>query len=243
MAVELKGKIVLITGASSGIGRATALMLGRMGCRLALVGRSAERLEAVKARLEGVEIELLPADLGEAGETDRVATEAMLRFGHLDIVLANAGLYVPGEVAEGDPDQWDELIRVNVSSVFRLVRAVLPQMVERRQGDIIVTSSISGHQAIHWEPVYSASKHAVQAFVHGLRRQLAEQGVRVGAIAPGMVANELWGFNDDAVIGAKVGAGEALHSDDIAEAIVFMLTRPRHVAIRDLVILPQRQAL
>ena len=110
-------------------------------------------------------------------------------------------------------------------------------------GDILVTSSISGHQAIHWEPVYSASKHAVQSFVHGVRRQLLTTGVRVGAIAPGLVLNELWGISDPAEIERKANAGAGLRSEDVAEAIVFMLTRPQNVTIRDLVMLPRTQDL
>ena len=142
---------------------------------------------------------------------------------------------------DGDADAWDELLTLNINSVFRLVREVLPQMIKRRQGDILATSSISGHQAIQWEPVYSASKHAVQAFVHGVRRQVAKHGVRVGAVAPGMVLNELWGFRDAAAIDAKVATREGLRSEDVAEAVLFMLTRPPNVTIRDLVILPQNQ--
>ncbi len=110
-----------------------------------------------------------------------------------------------------------------------------------RGGDIIVTSSVSGHQAIPWEPVYSASKHAVQAFVHGVRRQLVGSGLRIGAVAPGIVLNDLWQVTSQAEIDAKVAAGEGIRSEDVAEAILFMLTRPRHVGIRDLVILPVNQ--
>jgi ribitol 2-dehydrogenase len=119
----------------------------------------------------------------------------------------------------------------------------LPHLLAQRSGDILVTSSISGHQAIQWEPIYSASKHAIQSFVHGLRRQLLTTGVRVGAVAPGMVLNELWGKVDPAEIDQKVGQGAGLRSEDVAEAIVFMLTRPQNVTIRDLVILPRAQDL
>jgi ribitol 2-dehydrogenase len=146
-------------------------------------------------------------------------------------------------VAEGDPDAWDRLLQINVNSVFRLVRAVLPGMLARRAGDIIVTSSISGHQAIHWEPVYSASKHAVQAFVHGVRRQTLNSGVRVGAVAPGMVLNELWGLTDRAEIDRKAGEGTGLRDEDVADAVLFMLTRPPNVTVRDLVMLPTNQDL
>jgi len=121
---------------------------------------------------------------------------------------------------------------------------VLSHMKTQQSGDILVTSSISGFIDIHWEPVYSASKHAIQAFVHTLRRQVSKDGIRVGAIAPGAVANELWGFNDAADI-ERVSVQEHayLRSEDVAEAVAFMLLQPAHVTIRDLVMLPQNQDL
>ena len=122
-----------------------------------------------------------------------IVESAIAKFGRIDILLANAGIYVSGDVIDGEPDAWDQLISTNVTGVFRLVHAALPHMLAQKSGDILVTSSISGHQAIHWEPIYSASKHAIQSFVHGLRRQLLTTGIRVGAVAPGMVLNELWG--------------------------------------------------
>jgi ribitol 2-dehydrogenase len=130
-----------------------------------------------------------------------------------------------------------------VKSLFRTVRAVLPDMIERRSGDIVVTSSISGHQAIHWEPVYSATKHAVQSFVHGVRRQVAKHNVRIGSLAPGMVLNELWGLTELEEIERRIAAHSGLRNEDVVDALFFMLTRPSHVVIRDLVILPQGQEL
>lgn len=241
MSRDLKGKVALVTGASSGIGRALARMLAAEGAKLALVGRSAERLEAVRAEFPDTEALVIAADLAEPAEVERSVAETLARFGQIDILLANAGLYLPGDLVETDPDDFDTVIRVNVNAVFRAVRAVLPGMIERGSGEIIVTSSIAGHQALHWEPVYSATKHAVQAFVHGVRRQAAPHGIRVGAIAPGVVLNELWGYSDPAAIAAKAAAREGLLSEDIADAVLFMLTRPANVTIRDLVILPQNQ--
>ena len=163
------------------------------------------------------------------------------RFGRIDILLANAGIYVPGDVKDGDPEAWEQMIAVNVSSVFRAIRAVLPGMVERRAGHIVVTSSISGHAALHWEPVYSATKHAIQSFVHGLRRQVAPYGLRVGEVSPGIVLNELWGLTDPAEIAEKAEAHAGLLCEDVADAVRYMLTRPPRVTIRDIVILPQNQ--
>jgi len=237
---RLEGKVALVTGASSGIGRATALALGELGVKLALVGRSAEKLATV-AKKAGSDVLVLPADLTEPGAVSQVVDATIRRFGRIDIVLPNAGLYIPGDVADGDPDAWDELIAINVNSVFRLARAVLPGMIAQGGGQIVVTSSVAGHQAIQWEPVYSASKHAIQAFVHGLRRQTMKHNIRVGSVAPGIVLNELWGYTDPAAIDAKVEAREGLRSEDVADAVLYMLTRPANVTIRDLVILPQNQ--
>lgn len=240
MAVSVAGKVMIVTGASSGIGRAAARRFAAEGAKLVLVARSADKLEALAKELGG-ETLAIPADLTKPADVERVVAEAEAHFGRIDILFANAGSYVTGDVAEGDPDEWDRVIGVNVNGVFRMVRAVLPGMIARRSGDVVVTSSISGHQAIHWEPVYSATKHAVQSFVHGVRRQVAPHNVRVGALAPGIVLNELWGINDPNEIERRVEAHEGLRSEDIADALLFMVTRPPNATIRDLVILPQNQ--
>lgn len=242
MTQTIAGKTMIITGASSGIGRAAARLFAREGAKLVLTARSAERLAAVAQEIGGDPL-VIPADLTQAAEVGAIVVEAERRFGHIDILFANAGSYISGDVAGGDPDAWDRMIGVNVNGVFRTVQAVLPGMIARRSGDIVVTSSISGHQAIHWEPVYSATKHAVQSFVHGVRRQVAPHNVRVGSLAPGMVLNELWGIRDPAEIDRRVAAHGGLRSEDVAEALLFMLTRPAHVTIRDLVMLPQNQDL
>lgn len=240
MAQSLEGKVVLITGASSGIGAATARMLAELGCKLALAARREDRLEALASSL-ATDTLSLKVDVTSAEDVTRMVERTIGHFGRIDALFANAGLYIPGKAAEGDPDAWAQLMNVNINGVLRSVRAVLPYMTAQKSGDILVTSSISGFVDIHWEPVYSASKHAVQSFVHTLRRQVAPHNIRVGAVAPGMVANELWGFEDQAEIDAKVKEHASLTSEDVAEAVVFMLSRPPHVTIRDLVLLPQQQ--
>ena len=239
---SIAGKVMVVTGASSGIGRAVARRFAEEGVKLVLAARSADRLAAVAAEIGG-ETLAVPADITRAEDIARLYEAARARFGGIDILFANAGSYVSGDVVDGDPDEFDKIIAINVNSVVRMVHAVLPEMIARRSGDVIVTSSISGHQAIHWEPVYSATKHAVQSFVHGVRRQVSRHNVRVGALAPGMVLNELWGIDDPAEIERRASAHEGLVSEDVAEALLFMLTRPAHVTIRDLVMLPQNQDL
>ena len=242
MAHPLSGKVVIVTGASSGIGAATARALGRLGCKLTLAARSADKLRALAEELGPAALDL-PTDVTSGADVERMVAKTVEQFGRADVLFANAGLYIAGQVADGDPDAWARLMDVNVDGVMRCVHAVLPHMMAQRSGDILVTSSISGFIDIHWEPIYSASKHAIQGFVHTLRRQVAPFGIRVGAIAPGMVANALWGITEAAEIDARVAERASLRSEDVAEAVVFMLSRPPHVTIRDLVILPQNQDL
>ena len=172
-------------------------------------------------------------------DVDQMVVEAIDRLGHLDILFANAGIYVTGDIAGQSADSWDEMLTVNVNAVFRAVRAALPHMQARKSGDIIVTSSIAGHEALPMEPIYSASKHAINAFVYGLRRQLIPDNIRVGAIAPGTVLNELWGITEESEIARQVADRTGIRSEDVADAVLWMLTRPPHVTIRDIVIMPQ----
>ena len=234
----LKGKSVLVTGASSGIGRASAKAFAKEGMRVAVSARSTDRLRELVKEL-GPDAIMLTADLTSAAETDELIRQAIAKLGRLDVLFANAGVYIAGQAADGDPAEWDKLLALNVGSVFRSINRVIPHMRANGGGDILVSSSISAYQAIHFEPVYSASKHALNAFLYGVRRQVIQDKIRVGVIAPATVLNELWGYTDPASIDKKVASREGLRSEDVAEAAVFMLSRPPHVAIRDLVMLPQ----
>jgi ribitol 2-dehydrogenase len=238
MMQALKGKSVLVTGASSGIGRASARAFAKEGMRVAVSARSTDRLRELVKEL-GPDAIMLPADLTSAAETDELIRQAIAKLGRLDVLFANAGVYIAGQVADGDPAEWDKLLALNVGSVFRSINRVIPHMRANGGGDILVSSSISAYQAIHFEPVYSASKHALNAFLYGVRRQVIQDKIRVGVIAPATVLNELWGYTDPGSIDKKVASREGLRSEDVAEAAVFMLSRPAHVAIRDLVMLPQ----
>jgi ribitol 2-dehydrogenase len=234
---SLRGKVVIITGASSGIGAAAARALAGLGCRVALAARSVDKLAALAEEL-GPEALYFAVDVTRQADVDRLVAATVERFGRIDALLANAGIYIPGQVAEGSPEAWARLIDVNVNGVFRCVSAVLPHLIAQKSGDILVTSSISGFVDIVWEPVYSASKHAIQSFVHTLRRQMIPHGIRVGSIAPGTVANELWGVTEEEEIARRVAARTCLRSEDVANAIVFMLSQPPHVNVSDLVMLP-----
>lgn len=237
---SLQGKSVLVTGASSGIGRASARAFAREGMRVALAARSVDKLRALADELGGDAL-VLPADLSIPEEVDSVVAAAIAGLGRLDVLFANAGTYISEDIIDGDPDAWDKLLALNVNSVFRAIRRVLPHMREMGGGDILVTSSISAHLTVPFEAVYNASKHAVNAFVYDLRRQVIKDHIRVGALAPGMVLNELWGINDPAEIERGIAERRGLRSEDVAEAAVFMLRQPAHVVIRDLIMFPQGQ--
>ncbi len=237
----LDGKVVIITGASSGIGAATARELAPLGCRLTLAARSEDKLQRVADGLDA-ETLVIKTDVTDYAAVQGMVARTIERFGRVDVMYANAGLYIPGPIDEGDPAAWSALMAVNVGGVMNCTHAVLAQMKAQGSGDILVSSSISGLVDIDWEPIYSASKHAIQGFVHTVRLQLQGMGIRVGSIAPGQIANELWGITDPAEIDKKTfKERNFLRSEDVARAVVFMLSQPPHVTIRNLVILPQSQ--
>ncbi len=237
---DLKGKTAIVTGASSGIGRATARLFVEQGCGVALAARSADKLNSLVQEL-GPNALAVPADMTRPRDITALVDRTIEHFGHVDILFANAGIYVPGEFSKGNPDEWSRMITINVDAVLRCIHAVLPGMIARKSGDIVVTSSISGSVDIQWEPVYSATKHAVTGLVHTLRRQFAPSGIRVGSVSPGIVLNEIWGITDPAEVDRRVAERSGIRSEDVARAVLYIVTQPPHVTIRDLVILPQGQ--
>ena len=242
MSHPLAGRVVVITGASSGIGAATARALARCGCRLTLAARSADRLAALAKEI-GPDTLAVPTDVTQGADAARMVDRTLERFGRVDALFANAGIFLRGPLMDSGPDDWARVLDVNINGVLRCVHAVLPHLTAQGSGDILVTSSISGFIDISGEPIYSASKHAVQGLVHTLRRQVLPLGIRVMSLAPGKVANELWEITDEAEIARGVAERAWLRSEDVAEAAVFMLSQPSHVTIRDLVMLPQGQDL
>jgi ribitol 2-dehydrogenase len=234
---KLSGKVAAITGAASGIGLECAKSMLKAGARVVLVDRAEDRLKAICAELGPNAIPLV-IDLSSPESTATMMPQILEKAGKLDIFHANAGAYIGGEVVNGDPDAWDRMLNLNINAVFRTVQAVLPHMVERKTGDIIVTSSIAGVVPVVWEPIYTASKHAVQAFVHTVRRQVAKHGIRIGAVLPGPVVTALLADWPKAKMDEALANGSLMEPIEVADSVMFMLTRPRNVVIRDLVILP-----
>jgi ribitol 2-dehydrogenase len=237
VAQELTHKVAAVTGAASGIGLECAKTFLNAGARVVLIDYAADKLEEICNGL-GPDAVPLVVDLTVPANVSGMMPRLLEKVGQLDIFHANAGAYVGGEVLGGDPDAWDRMLNLNVNAVFRCIHAVLPHMVERQSGDIIVTSSVAGFIPVVWEPVYTASKHAIQAFVHTLRRQVFKHGIRVGEIAPGPVVTALLKDWPKAKLDEALASGSLMEPKEVADAVLFMLTRPRNVTIRDLVILP-----
>jgi len=238
-------KVMLITGATSGVGKALAEHFYKKNYKLVLVGGSKEKVNKQSKKFKKNTL-FLCADLTKSKDVKMVVTESITKFKKIDILIANAGLYEPDKIISGNPDRWDRVISVNVTSVFRLVNLVLPYMKKNKFGDIAITSSISGHQAIHWEPIYSASKHAIQSFAHGLRTQVSKNNIRVISIAPGMIMTELWDLDpikNKKYIENMIKKGNALDVKEVVSCFDFALSRGRGANIRDLVILPTNQNL
>lgn len=235
---RMQGKVAAVTGAASGIGLACARALLDQGATVVLVDRAEDRLATLCAEL-GERARPLAMDLMDGAQVDALWDRVQALAGApLDILHANAGAYVGGAAAEGDPDAWDRMLHLNVNAAFRCVRAVLPGMIARKTGDVIFTSSVAGVVPVVWEPVYTASKFAVQAFLHATRRQVAPHGIRMGAVLPGPVVTALLDDWPKAKMEEALANGSLMQPVEVAEAVIFMLTRPRGVVIRDLVILP-----
>ncbi|HTI00137.1 MAG TPA: SDR family oxidoreductase [Acidisoma sp.] len=238
MTQTLSGKVAAVTGAASGIGLACAKTFLAEGATVVFVDRAEEKLRSITQAL-GPRAIPLTVNLTEPASVSTMMPRLLEAAGGLDIFHANAGSYVGGDIVDGDPDAWDRMLALNVNAVFRTVHAVLPHMIAQKSGDIVVTSSVAGMIPVVWEPIYTASKHAVQAFIHTVRRQVSRHGVRVGGVAPGPVITALLDDWPKAKMEEALAAGSLMEPGEVAAAVLFMVTRPRNVVVRDLVILPQ----
>ncbi|MGY5774680.1 SDR family oxidoreductase [Rhizobium sp. LEGMi135b] len=234
---ELKGKIAAVTGAASGIGLASTEAMIAAGAKVVLVDRDERALASVCERLGDRAIPLA-VDLLDPEQCAALLDGILAKVDHLDILHANAGTYIGGDLIEANLDAIDRMLNLNVNVVIKNVRTVAPHMIERGTGDIIVTSSVAGHSAISWEPVYSPSKWAMTCFVQTMRRQLLKSGVRVGSVSPGPVISALLADWPEENLRKAKEAGALIEPKEVADAIMFMLTRPRNVTIRDVVVLP-----
>jgi NADP-dependent 3-hydroxy acid dehydrogenase YdfG len=253
MTSNLAGTAALVTGASSGIGAATARQLAHHGAAVALVARRRDRLEALAAEIDqaGGAALVVDADITDRTQAEAAVQQTAERFGRLDTLVNNAGLMLLGPVVGADPQEWDRMIAINIQGLLSTTRAALPHLLQaaqegpRRVADIVNISSIAGRVAWNGYGVYSFTKFGVRGFTESLRQEVTQRHVRVGVLEPGGVATELGSHNKPEVrhqlIDPFYEQTEVLAPNDIADGVAYMVTRPRHTAIGELWILPTDQ--
>lgn len=247
MAGRLEGRVALVTGASSGIGEATALALAAEGARVALGARRVDRLEALAARIrgEGGAVTVLELDVTDESQAAAAVERTVAELGGLDIVVNNAGVMLLGPIVGADTEDWRRMLSVNVLGLMYVTHAALPVLLERGGGDIVNISSVAGRRVGAGAGVYHASKWAVNAFTESLRQEVTARGVRVSVVEPGVVLTELTDHITDAGVRestkAYVGGMRALQPADIAEAILYVVSQPSHVSVNEVLVRPSDQ--
>jgi NADP-dependent 3-hydroxy acid dehydrogenase YdfG len=253
VASKLTGTVALVTGASSGIGAATARELAEHGASVALVARRKDRLEELAAEIEkaGGTALVVEADIADRNQAEGAVEQVVERFGRLDTLVNNAGLMLLGPVVGADAEEWDRMIAVNLQGLLYTTRAALPHLLRaaeqgpRQVADIVNISSQAGRMASKGYGVYNLTKFGVNGFTESLRQELAQRHVRVGVLEPGAVETELVGHNTPEVrnelVDPVIGRIEVLTAEDIADGVAYMVTRPRRTAIGELWIMPTDQ--
>jgi NADP-dependent 3-hydroxy acid dehydrogenase YdfG len=251
-AQELEGTVALVTGASSGIGEAAALELARHGASVAIVARRVDRLRELAARIEEIGARALPI---EADVTDRDQAESAVRqtvdeLGRLDTLVNNAGMMLLGPALDAPLEEWEQMVSVNIEGVLYCTHAALPHLLQaaedgrRGVADMVNISSVAGRVARSGSSVYNLTKHGLGAFSEALRQELATRHVRVSLVEPGAVATELSSHNRPHIreqIGQRFEGVERLQAPDIADAIVYIVTRPGRIAVNEILIRPTQQ--
>ncbi|MFD8001600.1 SDR family NAD(P)-dependent oxidoreductase [Streptomyces mirabilis] len=254
MPSKLTGTVALVTGASSGIGAATARRLAEDGASVALVARRKGRLDEVAAEIEkaGGTALVVEADITDRTQAEAAVQQAVEHFGRLDTLVNNAGLMLLGPVVGADVDEWERMLAVNVQGLLHTTHAALPHLLKaaedssREVADIVNISSIAGRVAWNGYGVYNLTKFGVNGFTESLRQEVTQRHVRVGVLEPGGVDTELGSHNKPEIQGAMITpfyeTTEVLTPDDIADGVAYMVTRPRHASIGELWIMPTDQA-
>jgi clavulanate-9-aldehyde reductase len=242
----LTGRVAAITGASSGIGEATAAALSRAGATVALAARRRDRLEALADRLEG------PASVHEVDLSDDAAARSFVEaayadHGALHILINNAGVMLLGPVSGADISEWRRMVDVNLWALLVCTHTALPLIERSGGGDIVNLSSVAGRRADAGAAVYNMTKFGVHGFSEALRQEALHAGIRVTIVAPGFVETELQGHNRNPVVKrsmdrAREDIGEVLSADDVADAVMHALMLPAHVCVNEVVVRPTRQA-
>jgi NADP-dependent 3-hydroxy acid dehydrogenase YdfG len=246
MSIDLSNQVVAVTGASSGIGEATALACARAGAAVALGARRAERIDALAARItqDGGRAIAVPTDVGDEAQAREFVQRAHAELGRLDVLVNNAGVMLLGPIENAPTEEWRRMIHANLFGVLYCTHAALPLMREQGSGHIVNVSSVAGRIARAGSGVYNLTKWGVGAFSEALRQEGVPIGVRVTIIEPGAVATELPGHNRPEILEqlAKGFAGVTpLASEDIAGAILYAIGQPQNVSINEVLVRPSGQ--
>ena len=241
--------IALITGASAGIGRATALLLARNDFNVIITGRRGDRLESLETEIRSktnAEVLSLPFDIRDHEAVNTAIDSLDDSWKKIDVLVNNAGLAAGmSHIQEGDVQDWEQMIDTNVKGLLYMTRAVTPGMIERQSGHVVNIGSIAGKEVYEKGNVYCATKHAVDALTKGMRIDLVDHNIRVTSVSPGMVETEFSQvrFKGDREKADQVYQGfTPLYDEDIAETILFVITRPPHVNVNDILVMPMAQA-
>jgi NADP-dependent 3-hydroxy acid dehydrogenase YdfG len=248
----LEGTVALVTGASSGIGEATAIALAAQGANVAILARRLDRLEALaqKLRASGAGALAIEADVTDPAQARDAVARTVAEFGRLDTLVNNAGVMLLGPIVGAKTEEWDRMLRLNVSALMETTHAALPHLLDaaakepRHVADLVNVSSVAGRVARSGIGAYNASKWAVNAFSESLRQEVTKRHVRVALIEPGAVATELASHNSPEIQGLmaqRFATMELLQAEDIADAIAYVVSRPRHVAINEVLVRPTEQ--
>ena len=241
-------QIAMITGATSGIGKATAIKLAKLGFNLIITGRREERLVELQGKLEkeGVKTKILCFDIRDTKAIEGAVSKIENEWKNIDILVNNAGLAAGADpIQNGLWSDWEQMIDTNIKGLLYLSKQIIPLMIERKKGQIINISSIAGKETYANGNVYCATKHAVEAITKGMRIDLLPHNIKVSSVSPGMVETEfsVVRFHGDQNKADNVYAGlTPLYANDIADTIEFIVTRPAHVNINDILIMPTAQA-
>ncbi len=243
----LSGRVALVTGASSGIGEATARALTRAGAAVAIGARRADRLDALAAELreDGASVLTLDLDVTDEAACRDAVARTRAELGGLDVLVNNAGVMLLGTIVGADVEDWRRMLSTNVLGLMYMTHAVVDGMVEQGSGDVVNVSSVAGRTARKGAGVYNASKWAVNAFSESLRQEVTTRGVRISLVEPGAVATELTDHitqpEAKADVQRMVGGMTPLQADDVARAIVYVITQPPHVAVNEVLVRPTAQ--
>jgi clavulanate-9-aldehyde reducatase len=241
----LAGRVAAITGASSGIGEATALALSRAGAAVALGARRRDRLDEVAAKVEGP-VSVHEVDLADEGDARGFVEAAQREHGGLHVLVNSAGLMLLGPVDGADTSEWRRMLDVNLWALLICTHAALPLIARSGGGDIVNVSSVAGRRADAGAAVYNMTKFGVHGFSEALRQEALHVGIRVTTVAPGFVETELQGHNTNPMVRqalerAREQIGEVLGPGDIADAVVYALSRPPHVCLNEVLVRPTKQ--